>query len=142
MLESFAYYLKKGKIVKQSISAETVKSLLKKAKKRYAYVCQQQLSHDNADFLFEDIYESIREAAQSLLAVNNYKPYSHEALIVFLKETYDEFTPAEMETFDEYRRIRNRLVYYAESISLEKTEQALDYLRRFLLKVESLQKRG
>ncbi len=140
MLEKFDFYLEKRKVVKQNISTETVRSLMQKAKKRENYILSQTITEANSDFLFEDIYESIREAAQSLLAKEGYKSYSHEAVIAFIKENYKEFSSEEVEKFDEYRKIRNSLVYYAKSTTIEKTRQALEYMQSFIRKIESISK--
>ncbi|MBN1502389.1 HEPN domain-containing protein [Candidatus Woesearchaeota archaeon] len=140
MLESFNFYLKRGKVVKQNISPATVKSLFVKAEKRLDYIKRQKINEQNTDFIFEDVYEAMREAAQSLLAKAGYKPYSHEALIAFIKEKYPQFNPREIEKFDEYRKTRNQLVYYAESTSVEKTKEALELLEKILAKIEAILK--
>ncbi|MBD3203816.1 hypothetical protein GF327_05950 [Candidatus Woesearchaeota archaeon] len=138
MLRDFEYYIKTRKVVKQPVSESTINSLMKKSKRRLDYVKDQGVNEENADFLFEDIYESIREAAQALLAKEGYKPYSHEAVIAFLKYKYPEFREDEIIKFDDYRKIRNQLIYYAKNTSKEKTEAALIYLEKFYPKVKEL----
>jgi len=67
----------------------------------------RRIKKDTATYIFEDIYECIREAAQSLMSLKGYKPYSHEAVISFLKEFF-EFSESDIRTFDRYRVLRNK----------------------------------
>ena len=88
MIERFEYYLDANLVRKQKADKEEAKSLMKKALHRLNYIKKQKINEDTASFIFEDIYESLREASQSLMALKGYKPYSHEALISFLKDFY------------------------------------------------------
>lgn len=136
MVYPFNYYLKKKLIKRSKGSASEAQALLKRAKARMEYVENQEIKEDNAVFIFEDIYEALREAIQSLLAVKGYKPYSHEALVAFMKEFYQkEFTTQEIETFNRYRIIRNNIVYRASSIDAKEAEKALQYVKKMISKI-------
>lgn len=134
MLQEFQYYLNENLVAKKYPNKEEAKSLMNKAIQRLRYVKEQEITELNASFIFEDIYESLREASQALMSLRGYKPYSHEALIAFLKKFYN-FPEADISSFDRYRKLRNRCVYGAFIISTFKCREALKFLERFLPKI-------
>ena len=77
MIERFQYYLDSNLVRKQKADKEEAKSLMKKAVHRLSYVKKQEINQDTASFIFEDVYEALREASQSLMSMKGYKPYSH-----------------------------------------------------------------
>ena len=81
MIERFQYYLKERFAKKVEVDREEAKSLLKKTLLRFEYIKKQEINGETSPFIFEDICETMREAAQSLMSLKGYKPYSHEALI-------------------------------------------------------------
>jgi len=99
------------------------------------YIKKQEINGETSPFIFEDIYETLREAAQSLMSLKGYKPYSHEALISFLKEFY-KFPEHEISAFDRYRILRNKTVYSATNVSPEVCKEALSFLEAFLPKLK------
>lgn len=140
MILPFESYLAEGKVEKHSLDKNRACSLIKKAKKRIKFL--REIREESADLVFEDIYEAIREASQALMALHGYKPLSHEALIAFLrdKENFDNLI---IHKFDSYRKLRNKSVYEAEKISLEKVKEILEFAKKFIdrinLKIESMQ---
>jgi len=108
--------------------------LMNRAIQRLEYVKKQEINEDTAPFIFEDIYETLREASQSLMSWKGYKPFSHEALISFLKEFYN-FPEHEASTFDRYRIIRNKTVYCAANVSTTVCREALKFAEAFLPKL-------
>lgn len=144
MIGKFQYYLDEHLARKVSVDLEEAKSLMNKAILRVDYIKMQEINEDTSSFVFEDIYETLREASQSLMSLKGYKPYSHEALISFLKEFY-KFPEHEISGFDRYRILRNKAVYCAANVSPEVCKDALTFLETFLPKLrkafENSQKR-
>lgn len=124
-------------VKKQSPNKEEAESLMKKAESRLEYVKTQNITRQTASFIFEDIYEAFREASQALMALKGYKPFSHEALIAFLKEFYG-FADFDLSSFDRYRILRNKTVYGAEIISEEACKASLRFLEEFLPKLKNV----
>jgi uncharacterized protein (UPF0332 family) len=134
MIEKFQYYLNEGLTRKVRVDREEAKSLMNKAVQRLDYVKSQEINEDTAPFIFEDIYETLREAAQSLMSLKGYKPFSHEALISFLKEFYN-FPEHEISAFDRYRILRNKTVCCAANVSTGVCRDALKFAEGFLPKL-------
>ncbi len=144
MIEKFQYYIDEGLVRKISVDKEEAKSLMNRAIQRVGYIKGQEINEDTSPFIFEDIYEAIREASQSLMSLKGYKPYSHEGLISFLREFY-KFPDHEISAFDRYRILRNKTVYCAANVSPEVCKEALIFMESFLPKLriafENSQKR-
>ena len=136
MIQKFQYYLDEHLARKVAVDCEEAKSLMNKATLRLDYIKKQEINEDTSSFIFEDIYETLREAAQSLMSLKGYKPYSHEALISFLKECY-KFPEHEISSFDRYRILRNKTVYCAANVSPEVCKEALKFLETFLPKLKN-----
>ncbi len=136
MIEKFKYYLDAHLAKKVEVDSEEAKSLMNKAVLRLDYIKKQEINEDTSSFIFEDIYETLREASQSLMSLKGYKPYSHEALISFLKEFYP-FPEHEISAFDRYRILRNKTVYCAANISTEVCQDALKFTITFLPKLKN-----
>ena len=69
------------------------------------------------------------------MSLKGYKPYSHEAIISFLKEFYN-FKEYDINVFNRYRILRNKSVYGSEKISVGKCKEALYFLCAFLPKIK------
>jgi len=84
MIQSFNYYLNENKVKREFPNLELAKALLRKAERRLNLLKSKKITNENADIIFEDIYETLRESAQALMAKQGFKPLSHEAVIAFL----------------------------------------------------------
>ncbi len=133
----FSYYLENRKIKKKTPDPEEGKALLSKAKQRLTYVKSQELTEMSCDFLFEDAYETAREAAQSLMSLKGYKPYSHEGTIAFIGEFFSNFSKEELNNFDRFRLMRHSLAYGGKDILLEEAKEAIEFASGFLKKIEN-----
>lgn len=115
------------------------KAMIVRASKRLEYVKSQSITEDNASFLFEDIYEIMRECVHGLMAANGYKPYSHEATVAFLDEHYKSYFGEKLvEAFNRYRIIRNNIMYRANYVSKDEAIKALDIAENFVRKTADL----
>jgi len=139
VLKNFNYYLETGDVKKQEPDLSEAKSLIEKAERRLNRVKSDKLSESNADLLFEDAYEVIRESAQSLMSLKGYKPYSHEATVAFIKEFHKEFTDYEVNNFDRFRKLRNNSIYKAVIIDIQDANEIITFAENFFKKIKNMQ---
>jgi len=138
-LKPFKFYIESGLVRQGSKDPGESKAMIGRASKRLEYVRTQSITEDNSSFLFEDIYEIMRECIHCLMAANGYKPYSHEATVAFLEEYYKSYFGEKLvEAFNRYRIIRNNIMYRANSINKEETIKALDVAEIFVRKTTEL----
>ncbi|MBI5797897.1 HEPN domain-containing protein [Candidatus Woesearchaeota archaeon] len=139
VINNFQYYLDRSLVKKQSSNPEESKALLEKAKKRLKYIQNQKITSEQAAFIFEDAYEVLREAAQSLMAIQGFKPYSHEATISFIKEkSSSDFTEEDIYTFDRFRQLRNNAVYSAAPVEEEDVKDCILYAEKMIVIIERI----
>lgn len=131
MIEKFQYYIDENLVRKGPKDLEEAKSLIEKAFKRKDFIKMQKIDESTATFIFEDVYECVREAAQSLMSLEGYKPYSHEAVIAFLRE-FHKFEEGETESFNRYRILRNNCVYKAARVSPKTCMESIKFMESFL----------
>lgn len=131
MIEKFQFYVDAALVKRTSPNKEQASALMQKAHERLSYVREQKITKSSAPFVFEDIYESLREASQALMELRGYKPYSHEAQISFLRE-FCKFPEHIISTFDRFRILRNKSMYGAGSISPETCGEALAFAASLL----------
>ena len=137
MIKPFSYYLKENLVRKSIPNAGMAKSLLDKSQIRMKRIKNVKPTEEEASIIFEDIYESLQEASQSIMELRGYKPYSHEALVSFLKE--NNVLPADkVVVIDNFRILRNNSVYKAEKVSLEKCNEALDFAAETVPKLKKV----
>lgn len=133
---NFNYYLKKGTVKRRTPDPEEAKSLLEKAETTLNYFKDKEITEKYASIIFGNLYGAIREAAQSLMSLKGYKPYSHEATISFLKEFHREFSEEELNKFDRFRLIRSDSEYRAIKVSKKDAESCLKFAKSFIEKVK------
>ena len=142
MILNFSHYIANRHVKKRTINPEEAKSLLKKAEARLNYFKDKEINNESASIIFENIYSSIRESAQSLMSLKGFKPYSHEATISFLKEFYkEEFTEEDLNKFDMFRQLRSDSEYRAVTVSKEDAESCLKFTQIFIEKIKQLYNR-
>lgn len=138
MLLPFQHYVGLNKVKKKTPDPVEAASLLEKAKMRLAFVETQKVNNRSAPFVFEDAYSAAREAAQSLMSQEGYKPYSHEATISFVKERHsDILDEANAAEFDRLRQLRDDSEYRAVQISVEETKACIAFAKAFVSKVKA-----
>ncbi len=131
MIKPFEYYMKENMVRKTVPNSSMAKSLLQKAEIRFKRIVASELEDKETSIVFEDVYECLREAAQSLMEIRGYKPYSHEALISFIKE--EKFlSEYQISILDTYRILRNNSVYKAEKVSLQKCLESIEFAKQIL----------
>ena len=135
MIKPFEFFIKEGLVRKSSGNISMAKSFLEKAQIRVKRIDPKTIEENEASIVFEDIYESLREAAQALMEVKGYKPYSHEAVISFVKE-HKYLSDEKTNIFDNYRILRNNLVYKAEKVSIQKCLEALEFTKQTLPEID------
>ena len=137
MIKDFKYYLESQLAKRASVDFEEAKALMKKSEGRLSFSIKTREINDNtAPYIFEDIYECLREASQALMSLRGYKPYSHEALIAFLKEFFI-FSLSDISALDRYRMLRNKTVYSGEKITSATCKEAFEFLLSFLPKLKA-----
>jgi len=128
-MDSFEYYLKKGKVKRTFPNKQRAKKLIRDGRKRIADV---ELLDINVlpKFVFENVYDAIRDFLFAILLNKGYKTNSHQAPISYLlNKGFDIYT---INMLDKFRYKRNGSKYYGEDISIEEAKD----IKAFCLKIK------
>ena len=136
-MKSFNEFVKEMKVKKGEPDKAMARSLFEQATNRLSDLKTLPLNEANASFRFEDAYECIREAVQSFMAKEGYKPYSHEAVVSYAVEK-QLLNEAETATFDRYREIRNDITYRGQKTTIDETKEAIDFSEKIINKLVTL----
>ncbi len=139
-MKTFKEYLTEKKVNVQSPDPAEAESLLNQAQARLADLLSLSLNEKNASFRFESAYECLREAVQSFMAREGYKPYSHEAVVVYAAEK-GLLNEKEAISFDRYREKRNDLNYRGQKLTLEDAKEIITFAKNTLLKLRNIPNR-
>lgn len=134
-MKTFKEYLEENKVKRGSPDISGARSLAKQAVERLADLKSLPLKSSNASFRFESAYECLREAIQSFMAKKGFKPYSHEAVIVFAQEN-GLLNEKEVRNLDRYREKRNDINYRAQKIEVEEAKEIIIFAKEVVLRLE------
>ena len=128
------FFVNNGKVKRKSVDPAEAVSLLKRAIRRINYF---SVVSENVDFMFEGLYEAVRECLQSFMSLEGYTPYSHEAVIVFALEK-KIISESEAMKIDHMRKIRNDILYRGSDIDINIVEDIIPFVRVFIPKMEKI----
>ena len=119
----------KKRIVKEvKEDKELIASLIKTSQNKLDSEKKLELSEVTSGSKISLLYDSLRELLEALAIKNRYKIYNHECYTHFLKEILNESIKGA--EFDELRKIRNSINYYAKDISVEEAKDVLERIRK------------
>ena len=134
---NFEHYVTEGEVKKSSKDIELARSLLESMKARAKFVLSLEIKEESSKIIFENLYESIRESIDALMALSGYKSYSHAASIAFLGK-FREFSELEVLELDKYRRKRNGSKYYGKGIEAGETREISTFYSKIIPKIEKI----
>lgn len=127
---NFEDFIVKGLVKKTTINLLLIKSLIKTSEEDLKFLKELKVTQISARKIMSNYYDVLRAVLEALAISKGYKIYSHEAFTPFL-EFIDEKNIAEQ--FDRFRRIRNKINYYGEDISIEEVQENIEKIE-FLIK--------
>jgi len=119
----------KKRIVKEvKEDKELITSLLKTSQNKLDSENKLELSEVTSVSKITLLYDSLRELLEALAIKHGYKIYNHECYTHFLKEILNESIKGD--EFDELRKIRNSINYYAKDISVSESRDVLERIMK------------
>jgi len=119
----------KKKIAKEvNKDEELITSLIKTSQNKLDSGDSLELNDVTSASKISLLYDSLRELLEALAIKNSYKIYNHECYTYFLKEILNESNKGD--EFDELRKIRNSINYYAKDISVVEAKDVLERTKK------------
>lgn len=94
-----------------------INSLIKSSKNKMLSANSMKLNEITVSSKLILLYDSLREILEALALKHGFKVYNHECFCSFLKEICKEERFSK--EFNEFRKIRNQINYYAKDISID-----------------------
>ena len=137
-MKDFNFFVNKGEVKKQSPDENLAKATYEDSRERLILAkTLRQIA--KSKYVLENAYESMREAADSILYNDGFKSFSHEASIVYLLKK--GFSESDIAEFDRFRKIRNGIKYYGGNCDELDAEAAIKLAEKIVAKIkETLQK--
>ena len=127
----------KKKIAKEVKADEgLIASLIKTSKNKLYSEEKLELSEMTLSSKISLLYDSLRELLEALAIKNGYKIYNHECYTYFLKEIMNESVKGD--EFDELRKIRNAVNYYAKDIDVREGKTVLERMKTLRKRISQL----
>jgi predicted alpha/beta hydrolase family esterase len=102
---------------------ELIASLIKTSQNKFDSEKKLELTEVTSNSKISLLYDSLRELLEALAIKNGYKIYNHECYTHFLKEILNESIKGD--EFDELRKIRNSINYYAKDVTVNEAKDIL-----------------
>jgi len=115
----FEDFIREGKVRRAEKDISLAKALYKNTVNDLKYLGQQKIEEISARKIVSNYYDCLRAILESISAIKGFKIYQHEAFTPFLKENGEELASIK---FDRFRKIRNRINYYGEDVSVEEAK--------------------
>jgi len=138
-MKDFSIFLLDGSVKTQHPDRNLSESLVKDCLERFEDAKLSLKTGRKPKFIYENIYEALREAADSILFLKGYKSFSHEASISFLQQ-FKELSAKEISDFDRMRIKRNGMKYYGKSCSENDVEEAVKFSDALMKKLFEIRK--
>ncbi len=127
----------KNEIWKVGPEKELARSILRMVEIRLGAI--KSLNKKNfTPIIIENYYEIVKELITALMSIDGNKTLSHEALVVYLKRFYTNFTKNELFLIDQLRQLRNKIVYkgfFVHGEYLKRNESQLSLIIEKLRKI-------
>lgn len=125
----FEDFIKLGQVRKSTPDISLIKSLYKNTINDLRYLDGQEINQMSARKIVASYYDCLRAILEAMASLDGYKIYPHEAFTYFLKERGEVISSIK---FDRFRKIRNRINYYGEEISIEEARGVVEEIRKLL----------
>ncbi len=123
----FEECLKKRIVKEVKEDRELIESLKKTSQNKLDSEIKLELDEVTAGSKISLLYDSLRELLEALAITKGYKVYNHECYTYFLKEILNESSMGD--EFNELRKIRNGINYYAKDISIQETKEVIKRIK-------------
>lgn len=135
MVKDFEYFLHRGDVKKQNIDRNLSKATFKECMDRLKF-SKELFQKAKSKYVLENAYEAMREASDSLLYLEGFKSFSHEASIAYLFKK--NFSEQDIIEFDRFRKIRNGIKYYGGDCEDSDAELAIKLAEKIIRRIKDI----
>ncbi len=136
---NFEFSLSEGKVMIINSNRIRASSLFNSSIQAVETAINIPLNVNSSKTILRELYEGLREYCEAIGYLNGYKFLDHESIGYFLKDILKEHSI--FKKFDRYRRLRNGINYYGESIDMESVREAVIEIPQIIKELEKFSKK-
>ena len=130
----FESSLEDGKAKKVAQNRIRASSLFKSAIEAVETAKTIKLEAGKIKSILRELYEGMREYCEAIGYLKGYKFLDHESIGYFIRDVLKE--QAIYSKFDRYRKLRNGINYYGDSINMETVKEAVGEIPQLIRELE------
>lgn len=112
------------------------RNLFRTAQDSFDTISQLSVNEKSAKTIIRDLYECLRQFAQAKGYEKGYSFQNHAAIQHFLDEVLGLARAARQ--FDRFRKLRNGINYYGDSVSVETANDALESIPQMMNEIKNI----
>ena len=129
----FEDFIKEGKVRKATPDRFMAESIIKNTFEDLKFLEQTKLTELSKRKLVTNYYDSLRSLLEAMALRDGYKVYSHEAFTFYLREKEESEISLK---FDRFRKKRNAINYYGESVSVEEVKEYSKEMKKIIIELK------
>jgi len=129
----FNDFIKRKEVRKAEFDPELFKSLIKTAELDLIFLETVKIDEYSARKIMSNYYDVLRSLLEAIALRDGYKVYSHEAFTFYLREKEENEISLK---FDRFRKKRNAINYYGESVSIEEVKEYSEEMKKIIIELK------
>ncbi|MBS3174889.1 hypothetical protein J4440_03345 [Candidatus Woesearchaeota archaeon] len=129
----FSDFIKRKEVRKTEFDPELFKSLVKTAELDMIFLETVKIDEYSARKIMSNYYDVLRSLLEAMALRDGYKVYSHEAFTFYLREKEESEISLK---FDRFRKKRNAINYYGESVSVEEVKEYSKEMKKIIIELK------
>jgi len=129
----FSDFIKRKEVRKAEFDPELFKSIVKTAELDLIFLEKVKIDEYSARKIMSNYYDVLRSLLEAMALRDGYKVYSHEAFTFYLREKEENEISLK---FDRFRKKRNAINYYGESVSVEEVKEYSEEMKKIIIELK------
>ena len=130
----FSDFIKRKEVRKAEFDPELFKSIVKTAELDLIFLEKVKIDEYSARKIMSNYYDVLRSLLEAMALRDGYKVYSHEAFTFYLREKEENEISLK---FDRFRKKRNAINYYWESVSVEEVKEYSGEMKKIIIELKN-----
>ena len=129
----FSDFIKRKEVRKAEFDPELFKSIVKTTELDLIFLEKVKIDEYSARKIMSNYYDVLRSLLEAMALRDGYKVYSHEAFTFYLREKEENEISLK---FDRFRKKRNAINYYGESVSIEEVKEYSEEMKKIIIELK------
>ena len=129
----FNDFITRKEVRKTEFDKGLFESLVKTTELDLIFLEKVKIDEYSSRKIMSNYYDVLRSLLEAMALRDGYKVYSHEAFTFYLKEKEESEISLK---FDRFRKKRNAINYYGESVSVEEVNEYSEEMKKIIMELK------